>query len=99
MGLFNDVVSLAKAGWTPAQVKEILEAEKNSQELPEEAKKDLPEEETPEKEAEEIDYKSLYEDSQKKLKEAQKQNLKNDELKDDSLSIDEIIKSVSSKLI
>lgn len=83
-----DLLTFAKAGYTPAQVKELLsmplnedikkeEIEESKEKLQEvEEKIEIPEENIIVKETEkQIDYKTLYEDSQKKLQEAQKQNI------------------------
>lgn len=87
----KDLLTFAKAGYTPTQVKELLaiqtpapaeqeqiqEHEENLQE-PKEIIKDIeePKTETVIQETEkQIDYKALYEESQKKLKEAQSLNV------------------------
>lgn len=68
----KDVIDLAKAGYKPADIRELVEIAKESKEV-----KDEPEE--PEKEPDPepaIDYKKLYEESQAKLSQAQKSNAK-----------------------
>jgi outer membrane biosynthesis protein TonB len=86
----SDIIALAKAGYKPSEVKELLEmAETDSKEEPTEpTKPNEPTEPTepkddkkdPEtsKEPTEPDYKALYEETEKKLKEAQKENRKDD---------------------
>lgn len=99
MAIWNDVVALAKAGWTPAQVKEIMEADKKTPDPEPDKKEDVKKDPEPEKKEEdpELDYKAMYEESQKKLKEAQKGNRENDDQPED-LSIDEIVKNITARL-
>ena len=83
---FTDILELAKQGYTPKDIKELLElnVSDNSEEKPpeevrtEEAATDAPNEQNDEatREREEVlDYKKLYEESQEKLKKAQKENI------------------------
>ena len=72
---FEDLIAFAKAGYKPADVKELLEMQIESNQP------DPEPEPTPEPEPEpepEPDYKKLYEESQVKLKEAQKANVNRD---------------------
>lgn len=112
MGIFNDVVALAKAGWTPSDIKEILEKDKEQKKEPEEGKKKEPEEEKEDtkvfekkdlpndgKEDEEDgkDYKALYESTQKALKEIQDQNTKKN-VEPESTDLDNLIKDIKSHI-
>lgn len=83
----GDVLSLLKAGYTRAEIKE-MEAQVDEPEQPEEPKDEdkLREDKLQEPKAEdsdEPDYKALYEESQKKLQEAQKLNLQKEIVVDD----------------
>lgn len=101
---FEDLVAFAKAGYKPADVKELLEMQiESNQPEPEPEPTPEPEPEpTPEPEPEptpepepEPDYKKLYEESQAKLKEAQKANvLKDVSNSDDKKSDDDIVKDL-----
>lgn len=64
----KDIIALAKAGYKPGEIRELLELAVPEPEPP----KEEPEPE-PEKEPE-PDYKAMYEESQKKLLAAQKAN-------------------------
>ena len=80
---FEDLIAFAKDGYKPADVKELLEMQiESNQPDPEPEPTPEPEPEpTPEPEPEpepEPDYKKLYEESQVKLKEAQKANVNRD---------------------
>lgn len=88
MGAFGilDIVALAKQGYKPADVKELIalansaEDGKADEEPPAGSGNDVPPAGEPEKETEPeagedaIDYKAKYEEAQKALAEAQKQN-------------------------
>ena len=101
----KDIVELAKAGYKPAEVKELLELSKSedNKEVPEdnkeapEDKKEEPKEkkEVPEDKKEDedkdIDYKSLYESTKKELDKAQKENRKKDISSDEDNKTDEDI--------
>lgn len=112
MGIFNDVVALAKAGWTPSDIKEILEKDKEQKKEPEEDKKKEPEEEKEDtkvfdkkdlpkddKEDEEDgkDYKALYESTKKTLNEIQNKNTKED-IKPEDSNIEDLIKDIKSHI-
>lgn len=87
---FSDVLAFAKAGWTPADVKEMMKA--TTEEQPKDegsldaqenvSRETLVDSEQPkeeiQKEQEDIDYKALYEAEQKKVKELQNANIKRD---------------------
>lgn len=66
----KDIIALAKAGYKPGEIKELLELAVPEPEPPKEEPAPEPE---PEKEPE-PDYKAMYEESQKKLLAAQKAN-------------------------
>lgn len=103
----KDLLTFAKAGYSPAQVKELLAIplpEEKKEELQEPEEKlqeheetiELPEENVIIQETKKIDYKSLYEDSQKKLQEAQKQNINQNmqgKLEDDQTIVTRFISS------
>ena len=85
---FEDLVAFAKAGYKPADVKELLEMQIESNQ-PE------PEPEPIQEPEPEPDYKKLYEESLAKLKEAQKANvLKDVSSSDDNKSDDDIVKDL-----
>lgn len=89
---FSDILALAKQGYTPSDIKELLAlsteetaAQVPAEEVPEITQKaeTQPEEqkvqEVVEKPTEpELDYKALYEESQKKLESIQKSNVQKD---------------------
>lgn len=64
----KDIIALAKAGYKPGEIKELLELA-----VPEPEPEKEPEPE-PEQKEPEPDYKAMYEESQKKLLAAQKAN-------------------------
>lgn len=104
----KDIVDLAKAGYKPADVKELMELSKSNNDTSSEAAPADTESETPEKnpqidppagvaedEKEEPDYKSLYESTKKELEKAQKANIKTDiSSEDDYISDSDIIKDL-----
>lgn len=67
----KDIIALAKAGYKPGEIKELLELAVPD---PEPEKKDPEPDPEPEKKDTEPDYKAMYEESQKKLLAAQKAN-------------------------
>ena len=76
----TDIIALAKEGYKPSDIKELIELAKTSEEAPsEEAKQETTEEEppkveaepTPEEETSDIDYKKLYEDEKAKTEHLQ----------------------------
>lgn len=80
---FTDIIALAKAGYGPDDVKELLKVETPTEEpldsqVEETIKADPIKEEEKEEVIEtpqpEVDYKALYEESQKKLQEVQTLN-------------------------
>lgn len=108
MSIFNDLVTLAKAGYTPDNVKEILkmsnENEKKEKEEPKEEPKGK--EESKEKEPEtkvyttgksEPDYKVLYESTKKELEDIQKENTRDDMSKCEE-SIDDILENIKKAI-
>lgn len=84
MGIkFYDILALARNGYTPADIKELLalkvdepeakpHSEEHSDDVPPADEKPEGEKEPKTEAEEEPDYKALYEESQKNLKEAQK---------------------------
>ena len=85
---WEDIVALAKAGYKPADVKELMAMEPKKQE-PEQEPNQEPEQEPnqePEQKHEpeqEPDYKKMYEESQEALKQAQSKNIRMDASKKD----------------
>lgn len=81
----DDIIALAKQGYKPADIKELIEISKEEPKEEEDQKEELqePKEELQEpkeeiQEPKDIDYKKLYEESQQALKDAQKKNIKKD---------------------
>ena len=88
-----DLLSFAKAGYSPKDVKELLTMElpepknpevipevseqKDAENLPEESKQDLPSQVDNAK-VEDIDYKAKYEELEEKMKKLQEQNTRQD---------------------
>lgn len=101
---FNDILALAKQGYKPADIKELLaldtdqqksipdEEQKTVEEVPETTTKEIeqPEEQKTE-EKQEPDYKALYEESQKQLKAIQKSNTSKDVSNHNTLSDEDIL--------
>ena len=103
---FTDILELAKQGYTPKDIKELLElnVSDNSEEKPpeevrtEEAATDAPNEQNDEatRESEEVlYYKKLYEESQEKLKKAQKENINQNISNPNQKSNEEIINELA----
>ena len=67
----KDIIALAKAGYKPGEIKELLELAVPD---PEPEKNDPEPDPEPENKDPEPDYKAMYEESQKKLLAAQKAN-------------------------
>lgn len=91
---FTDVLALAKSGWTPAAVKELMDAEVKEQNDPAPA----PEEAKQEASKEEVDYKAMYESTKKELDTLQQKNTQKEIQDPDELKIDEVIKNITSRL-
>ena len=91
---FTDVLALAKSGWTPAAVKELMDAEVKEQNDP----APVPEEAKQEASKEEVDYKELYESTKKELDTLQQKNTQKEIQDPDELKIDEVIKNITSRL-
>lgn len=101
---FNDILALAKQGYKPADIKELLalntdqtDSIPEEEHLPSEEAPEIPAKETeqPEEKKEdaqpEPDYKALYEKSQKELKAIQKSNTSKDVSNHNTLSDEEIL--------
>ena len=89
----SDLLSFAKAGYSPKDVKELLTMEipepkvpevipevteqKDAESSPKESEKDLPSQNDTAK-AEDIDYKAKYEELEEKMKKLQEQNTRQD---------------------
>ena len=84
--VFTDIIALAKSGWTPSAVKELLKAEEEQKEEP----KEEPKEEEP-------DYKALYEKAKNDLAKVQADNTRV-EVTPETFEIDEIVKGIKSRL-
>lgn len=89
---FSDIITLAKAGYKPGEIKELLELA--TPEEPEPQPEPVPEPEPAPEPEPEPDYKSLYEESQKKLKAAQKAVIKQPVTPAEEKSIEDILKDV-----
>lgn len=84
----DDIIALAKQGYKPADIKELIEISKEEPKEEEDQKEELEETKDSKEELQEpkeelqepkdIDYKKLYEESQQALKDAQKKNIKKD---------------------
>lgn len=100
MSIFNDLVTLAKAGYTPDNVKEILkmsnENETKEKEEPKEKEKE-PETKVYTTEKSEPDYKSLYESTKKELENIQNENTRDDMSKCEE-SIDDILENIKKAI-
>lgn len=73
---FDDILALAKQGYKPTDIKELLALE--PKEEPKDEPKEEPKEEPKDEPKDEPDYKKLYEESQEALKKAQQKNLHQD---------------------
>lgn len=103
MSIFNDVVSLAKAGWKPSDVKDILEMDQKKEESAknENQETDLKpkskSEEKKEKDGESIDYKAKFEEAQAKLQKIYDENSRK-EVDPDEPDMYEIISGIASRI-
>ena len=98
MSIFNDVVSLAKAGWKPSDVKAILEMDQKKDPEPEKELQPVSKSEEKKEKAEpEIDYKAKYEEAQKKLDKIYDENSRK-EVTTDEPNIDYIVSGIASRL-
>ena len=90
---FSDIVELAKAGYKPSDIKELLTLKE-----PEEDKKGSEEFKKVQKgsEPDEPDYKVLYEEEKKKLEELQDKNSR--EPQPEPEKIEDVIKSVRKSI-
>ena len=77
---WEDIVALAKAGYKPADVKELMAMEPKKQEPEQEPNQEPEQKHEPEQEP---DYKKMYEESQEALKQAQSKNIRMDASKKD----------------
>ena len=96
---FSDIVDLAKAGYKPSDIKELMKLQE-----PEEQKvgtgsegKQTEGTGSEGRKKEDVDYKSLYEAEHKKLKELQDKNSRGP-IDPEPLKIDEVIKSVKRSI-
>lgn len=98
MSIFNDVVSLAKAGWKPSDVKAILEMDQKKDPEPEKELQPVSKsEEKKEKSEESVDYKAKFEEAQAKLQKIYDENSRK-EVTTDEPNIDYIVSDIASKL-
>lgn len=98
MSIFNDVVSLAKAGWKPSDVKAILEMDQKKDPEPKKELQPVSKSEEKKEQAEpEIDYKAKYEEAQKKLDKIYDENSRK-EVTTDEPNIDYIVSGIASRL-
>lgn len=96
---FSDIVDLAKAGYKPSDIKELMKLQEH-EEQPEETESEGKQTEvkgSEGKKTEEVDYKKLYEDEHKKLEELQNKNSR-EPIDPEPLKIDEVIKSVKRSI-
>lgn len=108
MSFLNDLVALAKAGYSPAEVKELMQAANESGYTsdPAEDKTKVFEPEKPavkteitekEKPADDTDYKSLYEATKKDLESLQQKNTK-ENIKPADVDRDALFKNIKSSI-
>lgn len=106
---FTDILALAKQGYTPADIKDLLslqipdesEAKPPEEDHTERAEDDDPDQQkddaTPEEKEPAPDYKKLYEETEQKLREAQKtnvtKNIDDPNKKDNASLLNEIVAS------
>ena len=89
---FNDIVALAKSGYTPAAIKELMEMDVKD---PEPEKVTEPEKKTDPEDT--TDYKALYEQTKKDLDDLKAANT-TDNIAPEPIVVDEIIKDIKSRL-
>ena len=94
---FSDIVTLAKVGYTPAMVKELLTLETEKKEDEPEAKKDTKDTEEKKEPEEVIDYKKLYEEEKEKNKKIQIDNTKKD-IEPEKVDFSELISGIKDAL-
>lgn len=102
MSIIKDVATLVNAGFTLADVKEIIAAEKAAPGDTIQGAAPAADAGTPAPAAEndkedETDYKALYEETQKRLDQLQKANTK-ENIKPDPVDREELFKSIKNKL-
>lgn len=94
----GDVITLLKAGYTRAEIKEMESQVEDPVEPEEPAEPEPKEPEEPaepkEPEEPEVDYKSLYEESQKKLEAAQALNLRKEIPTDDDNALNTLTEAI-----
>ena len=96
----KDIVELAKSGYKPADVKELIElstetVKDETETVKDETETSKDETETVKDETEEPDYKELYEATKIELDKAQKENIKRDRSSEnDDKSDEDIIKEL-----
>ena len=88
---FSDIVDLAKAGYKPSDIKELLTLKEPEDKDPEEVKKVQKG-----SEPDEPDYKALYEAEKKKLEELQDKNSR--EPQPEPEKIEDVIKSIRKSI-
>ena len=95
--IISDIATLIRAGYKPADINELVKATKDEPVRPavkdEEKVTAAVTAETPA----EPDYKALYEAEHKKLEDIQKANTR-EEVKDEAISIDDIIKNIKTEI-
>ena len=110
MSFLNDLVALAKAGYSPAEVKELMQAAKESgyesEPAPAEDKTKVIEPEKPaakteitekEKPADDKDYKALYEATKKDLESLQQKNTQ-ENIKPADVDRDALFKNIKTSI-
>ena len=102
MSIFNDLVTLAKAGYTPDNVKEILKMSNENEKKEKEEPKEEPKEKEPETkvyttEKSEPDYKALYESTKNELDKIRVDNTRED-MSNKGESIDDVIENIKKAI-
>ena len=96
---FSDIIDLAKAGYKPSDIKELLQLQEPEEKPEADGKEGKQTEENGNegKKTEIIDYKKLYEEEKKLREELQDKNSK-EPIDPEPLKIDEVIKSVKKSI-
>lgn len=94
--ILSDLATLIRAGYKPDDINQLVKAMKDEPVRPAVDDTKVTAAVTPETPAE-PDYKALYEAEHKKLEDIQKANTR-EEIKDDVISIDDIIKNIKTEI-
>ena len=93
---FSEIIDLAKAGYKPSDIKELMQLQDPEETKPV-AKPEAKGSEGKVKEEDPVDYKKLYEEEKKLREELQDKNSK-EPIDPEPLKIDEVIKSVKRSI-